>query len=40
MVNAWSLLYSQMNGTMDEDYPIIKKQEYEAQVGDDTINFT
>ena len=21
MVNAWSLLYSEMNGTMDEDYP-------------------
>ena len=40
MVNAWSLLYSQMNGTMDEDYPIIKKQEDEAEVGDDTINFT
>jgi len=40
MVNAWSLLYSQMNGTMDEDYPIIKKQEDEAEVGDDIINFT
>ena len=32
MVNAWSLLYSQMNGTMDEDYPIIKKQEDEKEV--------
>ena len=30
MVNAWSLLYSEMNGTMDEDYPIMSK--------DDTLN--
>ena len=22
MVNAWSLLYEEMNGTMDETYPI------------------
>ena len=32
MVNAWSLLYSEINGTMDEDYPIIKKQEDEKEV--------
>ena len=23
MVNAWSLLDSEINGTMDEDYPIM-----------------
>ena len=27
MVNAWSLLYSEMNGTMDEDYPIMTKKD-------------
>jgi len=41
MVNAWSLLYSQMNGTMDEDYPIMKKKEDEKEVtilgGEDTV---
>ena len=26
MVNAWSLLHSEMNGTMDEDYPIMSKE--------------
>ena len=25
MVNAWSLLYDEINGTMDETYPIKKK---------------
>ena len=46
MVNAWSLLYSEMNGTMDEDYPIMKKKEDEAEItlvggdSDDTITFT
>ena len=29
MVNAWSLLYSEMNGTMDEDYPIMSKDDDE-----------
>jgi hypothetical protein len=29
MVNAWSLLYSQMNGTIDEDYPTMNKKEDE-----------
>ncbi len=38
MVNAWSLLYSEMNGTMDEDYPIIKKQEDEEEVSDDMVS--
>ena len=32
MVNAWSLLYSEMNGTIDEDYPIMKKKEDEKEV--------
>ena len=26
MVNAWSLLYEEMNGTMDETYPIKKPE--------------
>ena len=26
MVNAWNLLHSEMNGTMDEDYPIMSKE--------------
>ena len=26
MVNAWSLLDSVINGTLDEDYPIVKKE--------------
>ena len=38
MVNAWSLLYSEINGTMDEDYPIIKKQEDEEEVSDDMVS--
>ena len=44
MVNAWSLLYSEMNGTMDEEYPIMKKREDEQEVtvfgGNDTITFS
>ena len=32
MVNAWSLLYEQLNGTMDETYPIMKKEEDEREV--------
>ena len=41
MVNAWSLLYSEINGTMDEDYPIMKKSEKDVTIvgggGTDTI---
>ena len=44
MVNAWSLLHSEMNGTMDEDYPIMNKDDEVTIVGggstDDTITFT
>jgi len=44
MVNAWSLLHSEMNGTMDEDYPIMSKDDEVTIVGggstDDTITFT
>ena len=25
MVNAWSLLYDTLNGTLDEEYPIVKE---------------
>ena len=43
MVNAWSLLHSEMNGTMDEDYPIMSNDEDVTIFGgdgDDTISFT
>ena len=43
MVNAWSLLHSEMNGTMDEDYPIMSKDDDVTIVGGDsadTITFT
>ena len=43
MVNAWSLLHSETNGTMDEDYPIMSKDDDATIVGgdgDDTITFT
>ena len=43
MVNAWSLLHSEMNGTMDEDYPIMSKDDDVTIVGgddDDTITIT
>ena len=44
MVNAWNLLHSEMNGTMDEDYPIMSKDDDVTIVGgdgdDDTITFT
>ncbi len=43
MVNAWSLLDSELNGTMDEDYPIMSKNDDVTIVGgdgDDTITFT
>jgi hypothetical protein len=43
MVNAWSLLHSEMNGTMDEDYPIMSNDDDVTIVGgdgDDTITFT
>ena len=28
MINAWSLLDSELNGTMDEDYPVIDLAHY------------
>ena len=43
MVNAWSLLHSEMNGTMDEDYPIMSKDDDVTIFGGDsadTITFT
>ena len=27
MINAWSLLYDELNGTMDENFPIKKKED-------------
>ena len=43
MINAWSLLHSEMNGTMDEDYPIMSKDDDVTIFGgdsDDSITFT
>ena len=43
MVNAWSLLHSEMNGTMDEDYPIMSNDDDVTIYGGDsadTITFT
>ena len=43
MVNAWSLLDSELNGTMDEDYPIMSKDDDVTIFGgdgDDSITFT
>ena len=39
MINAWSLLYEELNGTMDETYPI-KKQEDSMSDGDVTLGLT
>ena len=33
MVNAWSLAASILNGTFDEDYPIMKKKEIDEKTG-------
>ena len=33
MINAWSLLWEELNGTMDETYPV-KKKEYVDGHGD------
>ena len=35
MVNAWSLLHSEMNGTMDEDYPIMNQKDDDYYVSAD-----
>ncbi len=32
MINAWSLLDSEINGTMDEDYPIMSEKEKDVTV--------
>ena len=44
MVNAWSLLWSELNGTMDEDYPIMSKNEDDVVIlggkSSDSITFT
>ena len=36
MVNAWSLAYSIMNGTFDEDYPIVDSLNMNLDVKDPT----
>ena len=33
MVNAWSLAASILNGTFDEDYPIMNKKEVDEKTG-------
>ena len=41
MVNAWSLLDSVINGTLDEDYPIMSKDDVTILGSDnDTVTFT
>ncbi len=32
MINAWSLLYDEINGTLDEDYPIMSDKEKGSKV--------
>ena len=43
MVNAWSLLYDQINGTLDEEYPVMTGISTDTTIfgggGDDTISF-
>ena len=33
MVNAWSLLYDVLNGTLDKEYPIVNKKEIDEKTG-------
>jgi len=35
MVNAWSLLYEELNGTMDEVYPVMTDNTITPQEGDE-----
>ena len=37
MVNAWSLLYDVLNGTLDKEYPIVKKEADETDLDLDKI---
>ena len=37
MVNAWSLLYEELNGTMDETYPIKRKGKMTDKNEDDVV---
>ena len=39
MINAWSLLYEELNGTMDETYPI-KEDKMTSKNEDDVITFS
>ena len=39
MVNAWSLAYDVLNGTLDEEYPIMNKEKV-VLGGDDTLRVT
>ena len=32
-MNAWSLLYDILNGTFDEEYPIVGKKEVDEKTG-------
>ncbi len=32
-MNAWSLLYDILNGTFDEEYPIVGKKEIDEKTG-------
>ena len=37
MINAWSLLYEELNGTMDETYPIKKEGKMTTEKKDDDV---
>ena len=39
MVNAWSLLYEELNGTMDETYPIKKEGKMSDKNKNDVVTF-
>ena len=40
MVNAWSLAASVLDGTLDEDYPIMKKDDFKVEDYDDGSPYT
>ena len=40
MVNAWSLAYDVLNGTLDEEYPIMKNDDVTTLGGDESSNIT
>ena len=39
MVNAWSLAYDVLNGTLDDEYPIMKNKDDDFNVEDDGLDY-